>query len=346
MMRISVSLVEPGAVLAKPVYDGRGSILLARGVQLTSGYLQRLKDLAIQSIYIESPFGDLIDYENALSEPVFVEVMKNTRHLVKMLASPRVDRDLSSAKKSVEMIVEELVRNRGTLLDLSALHDYDEYTYSHCVSVCVLSIIIGMHAGLRREELALLGMGALLHDIGKTRIPAEITKKPGKLTAEEYAIMQQHTRFGYDLLRKNSSLLSAHVAFQHQEKYDGTGYPRGVKGGDIHLFGRIAAVADVYDALTSRRPYRQPLPGHKAYEYIWSQSGAYFDPAMVRHFCGTVAIYPNGSLIELCNGKKGLVVKQNAGWPLRPVVCVMEDNRVVEIIDLMDEAQTNLVIVA
>ncbi|MZP30376.1 HD domain-containing protein [Heliobacterium undosum] len=346
MMRISVSLVEPGNVLAKPVYDGRGSVLLAKGVELTGSYIRRLKDLNVQSVFIESPFGDLISYETAVSDPVFTEVMKNTRHLVKLLASPRSDTDLSSAKKSVEMLVDELIRNRGVLLDVSALHDYDEYTFSHCVSVCVLSIIIGMSAGLSREELAILGMGALLHDIGKTRIPVEILNKPGKLTAEEYGIMKQHTRFGYDLLRKSTSLLSAHVAFQHQEKFDGTGYPRGVKGADIHLFGRISAVADVYDALTSRRPYRQPMPGNKAYEYIWSQSGTHFDPAMVRHFCGTVAIYPNGSLVELCDGKKGLVVKQNAGWPLRPVVCLLEDNRVSEIIDLMDEARTGLVIVA
>ncbi|MBC9783588.1 HD-GYP domain-containing protein [Heliobacterium chlorum] len=342
MIRISTRLVEPGAVLARPVYDGRGNILLAPGVTLTSNYLRRLESLEIGSIYIEGPFSDLVNYENALSDRIYVEVMKNTKKLVDVLGSTRTHSDLSVAKKSVELIVDELLRNRGTLIDVNALHDYDEYTFTHSVSVCVLSIIIGLQKGLSRQELYILGMGALLHDIGKTKVPLEILNKPGKLTEEECTIMMQHPSLGFDLLRKNSNLLSAHVAFQHQEKFNGTGYPRNLKGEDIHLFARITSVADVYDALTSKRPYRSPITGNKAYEYLLLQSTKQFDPEIIKLFTETVAIFPNGTMVQLSNRKKALVVKQNSGNPLRPIVCLIENTQILDTIDLTEEQHSGL----
>lgn len=346
MFRISTNLVEPGNILGRPVIDGQGYMLLGKGVELTSQYIDKLKRMGIGAVYIDSgEMNEIVSYENVVSDETYQQVIRNTKEMVNMLASPRENLDLNSAKKSVETLVDEIIRNRGTLLDVSALHDFDEYTFTHSVSVCVTSTIIGLDCGLSRQELYVLGMGALLHDIGKIKVPQQILNKPGKLTTEEFAIMRQHAQYGFDILRKNASLLSAHVAFQHQEKFDGTGYPRGMKGQDIHLFGRIAAVADVYDALTSKRPYRDPMPNNKAYEYIWSQSRTHFDPDVVKHFCGTVAIYPNGSVVKLSNGEKALVVKQNSGWALRPVVFLMENNKITKQINLMDDEHSDLVII-
>ncbi|MFA6808906.1 MAG: HD-GYP domain-containing protein, partial [Eubacteriales bacterium] len=165
----------------------------------------------------------------------------------------------------------------------------------------------------------------IMHDIGKTMISRDIINKKGRLKEEEYAEIKKHCLFGFDVIRKNRdfSLHSAHVALQHHEQWLGTGYPRGIKGEDIHEYGRIAAVADVYDALTSVRPYRGAMQPYEAYEYIVAQSGYQFDPEIVRIFMKCVAVYPLGTGVLLSNGQRGNVIRQNPGFSTRPVVRVI-----------------------
>ncbi|NLL51521.1 MAG: HD-GYP domain-containing protein, partial [Peptococcaceae bacterium] len=186
----------------------------------------------------------------------------------------------------------------------------------------VLALILGLGKGYSHAKLLELGMGVIMHDVGKVSLPKEILNKPGRLSTEELEEVKQHPFLGYDVIRKNHdfSINSAHVALQHHERWTGGGYPRGLKGKEIHEFGRITAVADVYDALISKRPYRQAQEPYQAYEYIYSQAGHHFDPDVVRIFTKRIAVYPTGTGVRLSNGLGGNVIRQNKNMPDRPVI--------------------------
>jgi HD-GYP domain-containing protein (c-di-GMP phosphodiesterase class II) len=180
--------------------------------------------------------------------------------------------------------------------------------------------------GLTRDQMIDLGVGAMLHDIGKTQIPMEILMKPGKLTDEEYALMKEHSLQGYQMLKDipDIPLLSAHCALQHHERLDGSGYPRGLKGDEIHLYGKIVGIADVYDALTTNRVYRKAFLPHEALEYLFTSTGQ-FDSNLIAVFRDHVAIYPIGLIVTLSNGVKAVVVDINTKYPQRPIVRVLKN---------------------
>ncbi len=174
----------------------------------------------------------------------------------------------------------------------------------YSVNTTVLSLIIGIGRNYSTDQLLELGMVVLMHDIGKLKVPEKILNKTDPLTKEEFEEIKKHAMYGYEMLRLNQdiSLLSAHVALQHQEKYDGSGYPRGLKGKEIHEYARIATISDVYEALTSVRVYRGAMEPYKAYEFITVNSGSHFDPEFVKAFCKNVAVYPNGTGVVLSYG--------------------------------------------
>jgi HD-GYP domain-containing protein (c-di-GMP phosphodiesterase class II) len=167
----------------------------------------------------------------------------------------------------------------------------------------------------------------MLHDIGKLQIDKAILDKPGKLTDEERNEVERHCRLGYDMLIKQVELsaTSAHCALQHHEKYDGSGYPQRLRGQEIHEFGRLLAVPDVYDALTSNRVYRKAFLPHEAMEFLYSNVGNHFDKQWVDLFIHHVNIYPNGLTVQLSNGAKGVVARSNEGNLQRPVILVLEE---------------------
>jgi HD-GYP domain-containing protein (c-di-GMP phosphodiesterase class II) len=180
-----------------------------------------------------------------------------------------------------------------------------------------------MAAGYNVNNLNKIGIGALLHDLGKIQIPRGIINKPGRLTSDEMSCIKEHPQAGFNILRKNNnfSLLSAHIALEHHEKFDGSGYPQGIEGEEIHEFARLTAICDVYDALTSDRPYRKGMPAHQAYDTLLAGSGSQFDPEFLRIFVQHIAIYPMGGFVELNTGEIAVVTRITAGVPWRP--CVM-----------------------
>ena len=180
---------------------------------------------------------------------------------------------------------------------------------------------------LNRLRLRELAVGALMHDLGKIIIPAEVLNKPGPLTAAEFEQVKQHSYQGFEILRQQGEigLLSAHVALQHHERIDGTGYPRGLAGTDIHEYGRIVAVADVYDALVSDRAYRPRYLPHQAAEILVEESHTTLDDQVVRCFLRKVAFYPVGTVVRLSTGVIGVVVDVNQPMTVRPVVRILYD---------------------
>ncbi|WP_026486094.1 HD-GYP domain-containing protein [Caldanaerobius polysaccharolyticus] len=339
MRLISTYNLKPGMVIAKAVYNANGQLLLNKDVVLTEQYIKRLKEVGITDVYIEDDLSrdvvikDVISDETRLNAKIFV---KNTMERISM--NKHVD--TSQAKAIVESIIDELLERSEMLVNLQDIRAKDEYTFSHCVNVCVLSLMLGLALGYDRIKLSELGTGALLHDIGKVCISDCILKKPSKLTPAEFDEIKRHTIYGYQMLKESGEIsgYSCYIALCHHERPDGKGYPLGLKGDNIHQFAKIAAICDVYDALTSNRVYRRKMKIPDAVEYLRSMSMSQFDYDLVNTFLRFIALYPVGSGVILNTGQKGIVVRNNPDMQDRPVVRVIDENEEgkYEEIDLME----------
>ncbi|MCR4398626.1 MAG: HD-GYP domain-containing protein, partial [Firmicutes bacterium] len=215
----------------------------------------------------------------------------------------------------------------GLTFSIATLRSLDEYTFVHSLNVSVLALVIGVESGLGRKGLIELGVGALLHDVGKAIVPVNLLNKPDELTDQEMAIMKLHTIEGFQILRSQPgvSLLSAHVAFQHHERMDGLGYPRGLTGDEIHCYARMTAVADVMDALTAPRPYRRGLLPDQARNLVASLGGSHLDGVYVSILVNRVSVFPAGTVVRLASGEVGIIARQSPSDPARPVVRVLSD---------------------
>lgn len=257
---------------------------------------------------------------------------KTRSYIDSMLEGARVGRVVDT--KEAKNLVATLANNIATSLDatmwLTQLKNRDEYTAIHSLNVCVLSLIFGRSLNLSKEELNELGLGALLHDIGKMRVPLAVLNKPGKLTDDEFEIMKTHPGMGYELIR-NDENLSAEVLTivrNHHERLSGQGYPDKLNEQSISYFTKIVSITDVYDAITSDRVYHDGMTPHLAIQKLYEWMPNNFDKDLVQKFIRTLGIYPIGSVVELKTGHVGLVVKLNEVQRMKPVVMlIMNRNR-------------------
>lgn len=326
MYRVSVEALQPGMKVAKAVYTSDGQILINRGVSLKPRYIENLRRFGIGAIYVEDNLAVDVVVEDVIDEATRIEATKTVREFFINTQQKNASRSVISNQKleqTVNDIIEDLLSQKQLMVNLQDIRTMDDYTFAHSVNVCVLSLITGIAFGFSKTQLIHLGMGALMHDIGKIKIPQNIMNKPGKLTEEEFAIMKQHSQIGYDILREQVSLLTAHMALEHHERYDGTGYPNGLRGKDIHLFSRICSVADVFDAVTADRVYRKAFAPHEAYELLAASGGSHFDYHVVSTFLRNVAAYPTGTWVELNTGEIGVVIETKPGFSTRPLVRLM-----------------------
>ena len=234
--------------------------------------------------------------------------------------------DLQVLDTVVSPMVESVLRNRDALAWLSRMRQTDDYTYGHSVSCSIYAIAFGRHLGLPKEDLNLLGLGALLLDVGKTKIPKELLATPDKLTPEQIQLMRQHVGFGTKILRDQPSTVDNRILAMvqsHHERYDGSGYPDKLSGLDIPVFARIAGIVDYYDAVIRARPYAKPVSCYDAVRSLNKLSGTEFQPEMVEQFVQAVGMFPNGALVELSTGEVGVILEQNRVRRLRPKVLVL-----------------------
>ena len=227
----------------------------------------------------------------------------------------------------VAQITESILRNPGTLMSLCRLKEGDTYTFQHCVSVATLLVAFCRYMGMEKEQLIEAGIGGMLHDVGKMRVPDHILNKPGKLTDPEFEIMKSHVNLGLETLRQTPGIspIILQIAGEHHERFDGSGYPRGCTGSEISLVGRMAAVVDVYDAITSNRVYHRGMEPALALKKLFEWSEFHFDPELIQHFIQAIGIYPVGSLVRLDSQRIGIVVEQGEKGLLFPVVRVVYD---------------------
>ncbi len=333
MQKVAAIHLQSGMAVARNIYSTDGVLLLSADTVLTPAHIERLQQFDLTSIYIKNPFTDRIT-ANDLFDTIPEVVREETRvQAVQVVHSAFqnfvVNREFDTQpfKETAEFLIKEIIENRGAMIHLTDLRARDGYTFGHSVNVCVLSTLTGMKLGYDMFKLRELALGALLHDTGKMLVPKDILLKPGPLTAEERQIMEQHPDFGFDILRRQEEipLVSAHIAFQHHEKFDGSGYSRNLGGADIHEYARIVAIADVYDAITSDRPYKEANLPYEAYEIMTSLANTHFDPFILRLFLNQIAIYPLESIVQLNTGEIAIVVKVLPGLQTRPTLRIIFD---------------------
>lgn len=237
------------------------------------------------------------------------------------------DFETSVAKKAVKQCVDSVIANQEAMLWLGLLKDVDEYTARHSLNVGLLSIILGRAEGLSPAELETVGLCGMMHDMGKSKIPLEILNKEGAFTDEEFEIMKTHTTLGYDILREKSDITDevANVAHSHHERLNGRGYPRALPPEEITYFSRIVAIADAYDAMTSKRIYSSAITSLEGLRILIGAKGSHFDPALVDRFVECIGIYPAGSVAELSTGEIALVLPSPLEQRNSPNVLVIRD---------------------
>lgn len=325
MRFIPSSCLKEGMITGKDLYGIEGVFLLAKDQIISDSIIDKITELGYPGIYIKDEISEDIEIHSVIDDSIrqkVISAVKNMHESLDKNNEKKMEENLKVAKKLVKEIIDEIMSNKDLVINMVDLKVFDDYTYYHSVNVAVISMVIGMSMKLTRDDLSKLGLGALLHDIGKVFVPKEILNKEGKLTDEEMQLVRNHVADGYDYLKEkwDIPLKSCIAVLVHHERYNGTGYPKGINNQKIHLFGRIIAVADVYDALTSDRPYRKSVLPSDAVEYIMGGSGVFFDPDIVRIFVKKVAPYPLGTCVKLSNGNVGIVIGNFEDACLRPIL--------------------------
>lgn len=345
MRYIPTGCLREGMTLARNLYGANNELVLAHGQRLNERYIYKLHRLGYSGIYIDDDISRDIEIVNVIKDELRQKSVVTLKNVFASTAShdeKKIEKNVDDSKGLVYNMVDDIMSNRSVMFNMIDLKVYNDYTFYHSVNVAVLAILLGMGMGYNYTNLYKLGLGALLHDVGKVFLPEAILNKPAALTREEFCEMKKHPKIGYDYLSKNCSLpTEAHsVSLQHHERFDGTGYPYGLAGDNISLNGRVTAVSDVYDAMVSDRPYRRALPRAEAIEYIISANDTLFDPEVVDVFFRKIAPYPVGSMVRLSNGERGLVILNHENFGSRPDVRILsDDNEVVKDVSLMDDME-------
>ncbi len=267
-----------------------------------------------------------LEEELPIAEKLYSEVVSYVREFMDEVRRGK-PLDYRESLPLVHSFIASVFRNESATASLSRLRTFDEYTYTHSTNVAILSVILGKHLGLPQEELELLGIAGLFHDVGKARVPEQILNKPGKLTEREFQIMKAHTLEGYKVLSAEEDIHPEVLkgVLEHHERFDGGGYPRRISGKKIGRYSRILAVVDVYDALTSKRVYKPAVAPSKALGMLYTKRENEFHSAYVEGFIKCMGIYPVGSFVRLSGGEYGVVCEANPVEPLRPKVKIVFD---------------------
>ena len=330
MRRILTVNLREGMVIAKTIFSPSGRVLLRKDTVIKPVFIESLLDRKVMSVFIrDQRFPDL-EPEEVVSDRTRMRVREALAEF-REAAQSRSRRALIVASDHIAQrvadIVEEALSHRSVVVNLTDIGSMDDYTFDHSVNVCIISVLAACHMNINAEKIRLLGIGALLHDVGKLLVPPAVMRKPGKLTDEESDVVKNHSEDGYRFLSRQTDLspLSTIVAYQHHERWDGSGYPLGLKGDEIHQFSQLVGIADVYDALVSDRVYREAFPPHRALAMINGSAERFFPGALVSQFLENLAPYPVGTVIELTNGVTAVVADVQRGSLYHPCIRALTD---------------------
>ncbi len=347
MVLLPVASLKPGMIVAKNVYDNNvksfGLSLIMRGTVLGEPIIKRLQSHGIMSVYIERTGTEDISPEEILTNDMknaAISSIRSTFETIMKADQQTSTRIVGSMTKLSESLVENAINNPDIMINLNSLKSYDDYTYTHSLCVSLLSIATGMSMGFDKHMLKNLSTAALLHDIGKVMVPISIINKPSKLTNEEFLEVRKHPEYGIKIVEKRKAMLHESVMFgirAHHERFDGNGYPGSLGSEKIHPFGKIIAVADVYDAITSNRPYRKPAQPFEAVEYIMGCGNSHFDIQTVNHFLKKIVAFPEGSVVKLSDGSRGIVVSNNPENVMRPRLRLLRPDGAMKDVNMLND---------
>lgn len=359
--KIPVSQLKPGMYISELGLDWLSHNFLRKSFTVTDdAVIQRVVGTGIDEVYIDPARGlDVVDAPTgeevqADIEREMVEVALHLQPACRVTVSEEmlqasvisdeaciIVREVMNharlglqvqaerVEPIVDRITQSILRNGNALIYLTRIKSKDDYTFQHSVAVCSLLVAFCRALGMDAETLHLAGIGGLLHDIGKVRIDSAILNKPGPLSHSQFERMKDHVTEGVHILREARSFhpTSILVAEQHHERYDGSGYGAGLAGNAISQIGQMAAICDVYDAITSQRIYRRPMSPHQATAKIFEWSKFHFNPELAHQFLRVIGIYPVGALVKLESGRLAVVLGQSESSLLKPVVRAFYDTR-------------------
>ena len=346
MKKIKTRYAEEVHVLAQDIHYRDGRLMYNKGTSLTV-YVRT--SILLEGHTSIDVFDNKTEYlvEEVIRPDLQKKTLQQLRHLEKITGlDDRGPEDirLNIVRAMMGSVVEDFFNEKVVMEKLVNMKNIHEYLYQHSVGVMITSLLLGTSMGLERDDLRNLGMGAILHDIGMLFIPEEIMNKE-KLREEEYLLIKEHPVLGYEFLKKHTQLNDDILSpvLQHQERWDGTGYPEGLKGEEITLHSQIIGLADMFDSMTSHRVYRKAYPVSEAYEYIMGDAGQQFNPELIHAFINNINPYPPNTLVTLNDGSVGVVVRSNSPFHTRPVLKMVKGPLKAKEIDLLK--QRNLVIV-
>ena len=339
--------LKPGMKIDQSVVDRLGRNLIARGAVLDEYVIDSLLKLGIMNVYIQEGEMDPEEEKIVISPAaqknieklhtddrskvtLSTSVRERVAHGIQYIYSNAEAENLADATDSITNdLLGAIDSNDAIAIDINALKTSDEYTFKHSVDVATIAMILAKQQGLSRKEIYEIGVAGLLHDVGKTKVPVEILNKPGRLDDEEFSVMRQHSVFGYRMLEGRSEFNKAvcYAVLQHHEKINGKGYPLGAVEKQITPYAKILAVADIYDALVTERPYKPAFSQRDAVEMIMSMTNE-LDMTAMRSFLESMILYPVDSIVELSNGERAKVVKNNPHYILRPTVVGLQTGTV------------------
>ncbi len=328
MIRLKPNQLKTGMVTAQSIFNEKGAPFLVRGTPLTDRYIYRLRQLSIPELHVTSLSSNfqLQPPPDIVEERTRVQAVDNVAETFRE-AEENGRFDMTRLEKCADFLVRDIMAKKKNLVQITDIRLHDSYTFSHSVNVAVLSTMLGDLCGYSKRKLQIITLGGLLHDIGKLAVPTPILNKSGSLTAGEFKIIRRHPSEGRKILKELTSPIAsilAIIAVQHHEHLDGSGYPYHVRGKSIHPYSRITAIADVYDALTSVRPYKRAYKPNVVYRMMMQNSTGHFDMDRLRLFFDNVAIYPVGTVMKTQLGYT-IVKKVVFGHTLAPVVIVFAD---------------------
>lgn len=346
---ISTRLLDEGMIIDQAIIDRSGRILIARKTALDTFLIDALRRMGVPGVYIregeESPDEDIdVAPETVetiaklkvadrakvtLSESVKKRVSEGIQYLYSDTSSPDFTDTASNITSSLMQAISE---NDAIALNIDALKVCDEYTFKHSVDVATMAMIIARKSGMSEKEVYQNGISGLLHDVGKSQIPNEILNKAGKLTEDEFATMKKHALFGYNILSEKRELPTEVLSgvLQHHEKLNGRGYPLRLTERQISPYARVLAVADIYDALVTERPYKKAFSQQDALEMIMAMTEE-LDVSFMRDFIDSVILYPVDSVVTLSNGERAKVVENTTHYPMRPKVVGLKSGKVYDL---------------
>ena len=326
MQRLPASMLLPGMLVASNIYNSNGQLLIRSNTVLTEQIILRIRGLPINSIYIKNLMLEDIHIPQIISEDTRVTVGQVLYHEVTNFLRSGI-LGLERLKTELDVLIDELILNKDTIVQLQDARTFNDYTICHSVNVCILAVLTAIRMGYNQKQLRDFAMGALLHDIGMFTIDKAVLEKMGKLSPEETRIVQAHSENGFSTLRKirDISTPAAHISYQHHERFDGQGYPRKLRSHEIHEYARIVSIADIYDALISDRPYRKGFLPHEVYEILMTLADKHIDREILNIFLETMAVYPIGTIVKLNTGEIGVVIQVIPKLTFRPILRILYD---------------------